>query len=69
LLFAFREVIKDFIASGNKAISIELDQTIKAMIDYTTKCRPLSMSNVIKFLKSEMQQMDSNLNSEEFKIN
>ena len=67
MLLAFRKVIKDFISSDNKSIPIELDQTIKPMIDYITKCRPLSMSNLIKFLKSEMQKMDSNLNSEELK--
>lgn len=48
-------------------INIHLDQKLKPMIDYITKCRPMStsMRNAIKHIKFKIHHLDPKLKEEE----
>lgn len=56
-------MIKDYVTPEDKVMNRHLDQKLRPMIDYLTKCRPLSVSmgNAIDFVKLKIHQLDPQL--------
>ena len=64
MLNAFRCVVNDFKCPSNKSFGRELLTHLNSCIQFLNDCRPqsVSMGNTIRWLKSRISQIASNLN-------
>lgn len=69
LLEAFVEVIQDYAPHPDRNFCRDLESNIQSYMNFLNNCRPLSVSmmNVVRFLKHEINQMPSDLEVEEIK--
>ncbi|XP_035217012.1 LOW QUALITY PROTEIN: translation initiation factor eIF-2B subunit delta-like [Stegodyphus dumicola] len=69
LLAALRDVIKDYKTPPSKNFSRDLESKFQTYLNFLNNCRPLSVSmvNAVKFLKHQINKIESNVEEEEAK--